>query len=262
MWVNRNLLTILMGICLVTSCGLDNLNDPILVTDVEDEFYIEMWEALSPSQRTLYLQIRTIQNDTCLNTTINTTLLKLGNELALEVNGINQPEDCLEGLAPAKGEEVVGALHEGSYNLEINLQNTVFNAGQLEINQNRYFLNMDTENGINIPSSVLLRVPENSFWGYIDYGPNELDALAFIESLEQFATRPNLSIGYYGYYTVKNDPNDWIEITNQPNSNRLASFLLTYEDENEATIKDLIEGFRSANPSLNVNVKNYQGLDW
>jgi hypothetical protein len=262
MWVNRNLLAIVMGICLVTSCGLDDLNDPILVTNVEDEFYIEMWEDLSPSNRTLSLRVRTIQDDTCLNTTINTTLLKLGNELILEVNGINEPEDCLEGMAPAKGEEVVGTLSAGLYKMEINLQNTVFNAGQLETNQNRYFLNMETENGINIPSSVLLRVPDNSFWGYIDYGPNELDALAFIESLEEVATRPNLSIGYYGYYTVKNDPNDWIEITNRPNSNRLVSFLLVYEEENESTIKNMIADFRSNNSSLGLSVKNYQGLEW
>ena len=45
----------------LTSCKLDNLEDIVVVADVEDEFYLDMWEELNPDASKLQFRIATIK---------------------------------------------------------------------------------------------------------------------------------------------------------------------------------------------------------
>ena len=260
MWLKRINWFCLGLLLFASACELESLDDPVVVTDVEDEFYVDMWEELNANQRNLFFNIRTIENETCLNTTIATVFSKLGNELTLELNGIETPEDCLEGEAPALGSENAGQLSAGPYKIAINLQNTIFNSGQLDINQSRYLLNLETENGIKILRSVLLRVPENLLWGYIAYKQESQTSIAesFMTDLRTLTREISLPIGYYGYFTInQNAPQ--IQVSDSPNSEYLIPFFYSYDAEMEESIQNIVTEFRANNPDPEIALFNYKG---
>ncbi|MCI5082205.1 MAG: hypothetical protein MRY78_10940 [Saprospiraceae bacterium] len=256
----RYLPLIAVVILFLSGCQLESLNDPVLVTDVEDEFYVDMWESLSPSQRTLSFRIRTIENEPCLNSTVNAAFAKFGNELTLELNGINEA-DCVPGDGPARSEEFAGSLNSGLYKFNLNLQNTVFNAGQLEINQSRYFLDFETENGFNLLHSILLRVPEKSFWGYIDYASNPSAAAQLADNIASRGLPLTLSRGYYGHFTIDDSVNG-IQVTNMPVGDEVLPFIWEYTEGSKAEIQNLIANFRNAHPEATIMVFDDLGQTW
>ena len=78
----------------VEGCQLAKLNDPIIVTDVAEEFYIDLIEDLQSEPRELKFMLSTIQTEPCENYRIQLSTQRNTNRIILSINDIicNRPE--------------------------------------------------------------------------------------------------------------------------------------------------------------------------
>ncbi|MEN0003136.1 MAG: hypothetical protein AAF798_03295 [Bacteroidota bacterium] len=242
--VDHLMLIIALGLILsISACQLESLNDPIVVADIENEFYIDMWETAA-AVNNLQVLVETIEDETCLNAEIEATSLKRPNAIQIQINDILEPDDCIEGAAPATAQLELGNLPVGIYDFSIELKSTIFNNGQFTVTPERYQLEMESEDGIILVRSQLLRIPKETFWGYVNYeaGAEGL-AESFLEDLRTLTIPTNFLRGYYGYFTVNNEVND-VTVTSQPADFTLQSFVHQYERTEQDKIIDLVENYR------------------
>ena len=200
MWVIP-LIIILLG-----SCDIKELEDPIIIADLDDEFELTLWEELYPTGRSLQLLIETIKDEPCQNAQIVNAVFKNGSSFNVTLQDITTPSDCQTGIGPATAVVNLGQINPGVYNLDINLKNTVINEGQLNFSTNRYLIQMKTDNGIKFIRSELYAIPVSFFWGYIAYDAESLkeDAEAIRSQLGLMGEAVALTNGDYGYFQVSN----------------------------------------------------------
>lgn len=253
----------ILAACVITSCNISSLQDAIIVPDVEDEFYVELWENLSgPFGRELVVKFETIKSEKCLNYRIDYQFSKDGNRLKVGLNSLIKPLDCVPGEATVKQDVNAGNLTNGLYTLDINLKNTVNNEGQLVVNEDNYIISIQRENGISLRTKELLRVPDEAIWGYVEYAQknDEVNARKFIEELGVLSgSFSNYRAGYYGYFTI-NTANRAVSVNGQ--SALSTPYLFGYQN-NEAKIKNLLASYRQTYGNrLKINFYNSKGESW
>lgn len=233
---------------LVAGCDFSSLDDPIVISEVEDEFYIDLWENLGPTQeeRNLVVQIESIQTEQCLNYRIDYQFSKDGNRLKIALNNIIKPLDCVTGEATVKSDVNTGYLLNGIYSFNIDLKKTVSNDGQLTVSADSYTLDMQSENGFSMKHEELLRVPDGAIWGYVNYqqAVNESLANKFLEDLKNISQSPTAyRAGYYGHFSIATADRK-ISVNAQPQTSNLKTFLYQYTDQT-AKLKNLLATYRS-----------------
>lgn len=231
----------------VAGCDFSSLKDPIIVTEVEDEFNVDMWENLAPTleERKLIVQIESIKTEKCLNYSIDYQYSKNGNRLKIALNNIIKPLDCVPGEATVKANVNAGSLLNGLYNFNIDLKNTVINNGQLTVLADSYKLNMHSENGFSLKRKELLRVPTDAIWGYVVYQDEGDLAVAnqFLNDLKNISQEPNsYRTGYYGYFTIATADRA-LTLQEQPSNSNSKIFLYQYSDQT-SKLKDLVNQYR------------------
>lgn len=258
-----NYLCCLLMAWAIASCDISSLEDAIIVPDVDDEFYVDMWENLDGlSGRELVIKLESIKSEKCLNYRIDYQFLKDGNRLKIDMNSIIKPLDCVPGEATVKQDVNAGNLLNGLYALDINLKNTINNDGQLVINDDSYVLDMERENGISLRHKELQRVPSNAIWGYVEYAQkaDESNARKFVEELSALSGSFNeYRVGYYGYFTI-NSANRAVSVNGQ--SALSIPYLFKYQN-NEAKVKNLLSSYRqNYGTRLSINFYNAKGENW
>ncbi len=228
----------------MSSCELAKLNDPIIVPDVEDEFYIDWREKLSGSSRSLDFMIRTIKEDQCPDAAIAYDLIRYSFGFQISLNDITSNDHCDAKMEPAAAEISLGRIATGTYQLKIDLKKSVKNEGSLKVNSDHYALSMQTEDGIQVLNNVLYKVPEHTVWGYVNYAnpEDETIAAAFVEETGQLSVEKSFPSGYYGHFRI--GINGQVALPEQPVSARLKTFIFSIPDQREA-LTELIERFRS-----------------
>lgn len=257
-----------MGCCVlllsaIASCDLAEVGDAIIVSDVEDEFYIDMWENLASANgaRELVLKIESIEPANCLNYGIDHRFARAGNRLTVSLNQFIEPTDCLPGEAPVKADVNLGSLPSGNYNVNIDFRNTVENTGQLLVSPESYFLTMKSEDGIVLLREELLRVPEDVIWGYVavQAGADEAVAEAFLADLQAISDEPQaFRSGYYGHFTI-NNLNGEVFIYEQPTDGSATNFLRQYTGT-ASDLKTLVADYRDRHGAeLIIQLFNAEG---
>ena len=227
----------------LVGCKLESLQDPIIVTNVEKEFYINLWEELYPNARNLRIDLQSIKNQDCLNYTIDYKWEANSNQFDLEINDITPPADCLPGIGPANAKIGVGDIDNQIIKMRIGLGDAVINEGQLVVNSEAYTLQMDTEEGIIIPEKVLRRVPNNSVWGFVAYqdSADQMTASDLVIQLSSFGDPIALKEGKYGYFSFLDNK---LLVSGAPETGQVSGFIMAY-DGDEKAIQEVVENFRT-----------------
>jgi hypothetical protein len=230
----------------LSSCELTKLSDPVVVSDVENEYNLKPWEKLSVHNRSFQLHLSTRKNQVCQNAVIDFEFSKTGNRLALSLLEIQAPKDCTPGNDPATAVADAGSLPSGFYELSIDLENTVFNKGQLTVTANRYLVNMESSDGFTLLHEELFRVPEESIWGYITYEETDAEpvAKAFVDDLSQLSTGLNFDKGYYGHFQISDNKNT-VAISGRPPTTRIKQFVFQLQRDRLEDIKRLAGQYRA-----------------
>lgn len=191
---------------LLTGCSLSSLDDHIIVPDVEDEFYLSLWEAFTPQGRILEFRLRTIEDAECANSNIAYDIRQLQGTISLSINEIRQNGECQPGQAPATASPRVGILQGGYYSLEVGLRKTVSSEGQLAVTQEAYNMSLETGGGVVLLDPQLRRIPRESIWGFVSYEGGALKDTAeqLVHDIQGLCEAQALKNGYYGYFTVQN----------------------------------------------------------
>jgi len=229
-----------------SSCELSELSDPIVVSDVEDEFKIIPWERLSPEGRTFEFRLETLAVQDCKSASISHQLNINGNQISLSIREIDAPKDCDPGTDPALGVANAGELSPRFYELTIDLKNTVFNEGQLSVFGDRYVIDMESTEGFEIANRELRRVPEQTIWGYVTYPKNEDQGLAedLLSDIDSISQTRDFTSGHYGYFRINDNSTNKVTIAGHPNTLNLKQFIYQYE-ENLDDLATLVEGYRN-----------------
>ncbi|MFN7117858.1 MAG: hypothetical protein ACK4TA_13745 [Saprospiraceae bacterium] len=253
----------LLPLFVFASCDFSSLKDPIVITEVEDEFDVDMWESLAPTfeERNLVIKIESAKTEKCLNYRIDYQVYKDGNRLKVALNNIIKPLDCVPGETTVKTDVGIGYLPNSLYSFNIDLKNTVFNDGQLIVRSDSYTLDMYSKNGFSLKRGELLRVPEGAIWGYVTYPQNNDESLAnqWVEDLKKISQVPlNYRSGYYGHFTINNLDRK-VTVNEQPLNNNVKTFLYHYTDDANK-LKDLVNRYRqNYGNRLTIRLLNSKG---
>ncbi len=247
----------------LSNCKKDELN-PSVIINVEDDFYVDLFEDISNGENIFKINIKSIKDQDCLNAVIDYTpqILEGEDRIILAINDILEPEICIPGRAPAFTSVPFENIKEKAYNIQINLKDIIINEGSLVINSKEYFLEMSTENGLELVHDRLYKIPKKAIWGYVGYEEENHKMIAenFIKDLEEISSimsiSDNFDIGYYGYFTILEDRS--VLLHQEIEDKFLNSFLFYYDAESQEII-DLIDSYCSSNPEINFHVFNGEG---
>ena len=241
-------------------CNLSSLEDTVVVPDVDDEFYLDIWEALTPQGRFLEFHLRTIANEPCLHTSIDYEFQQTNRELAISINEIVREEGCEAGEAPATATiQSYSPLPGGYYPLFVDLREKVSSDGQVVVTSEAYTINLEDGGGILLLRPELLRIPDESIWGYLSFDDEALETVAetFVADLQSISKIRPLREGYYGYFTVNNK--GALRFPNNIAPNDARTFSYRYDGEREALL-NLLENYRSAyGEALKIKIFNTLG---
>ena len=243
-WV-KNYFLVLTFLTFITACNLDSIDEPFIVAEVEKEFNLDLWEDLRPNGRVLQLIIETIEDEDCTNYTIDYNYLPSSSKFDISILDIVPPADCNEGQAPARTIVDLGRPSAGFHELDIDLKNTVFSYGQISVAENSYKVNMEEEKGIIFLRRELLRVPENTIWGYI--GVQDVSDIqiadSFVAEINDKGLQRTYDSGYYGYYNINLDGQ--VNMDTNFESENLKTFILEY-DGADIDLEELAQTYRNA----------------
>ncbi len=249
----------------VIGCSVES--DTIIVPDVEDEFYIEMRETFKDGARGLQWHLRTIESVGCEDAVINYAFQRRpGQELALTINDIFAPSDCVPADAPATATIDVGPLENGTYALVLALRETVNREGQLIVEDDLITIEVEEGGGIIPLRDALRRIPDGSVWGYVHYkGADSMRPVAaeFVEALQNLTVVQWLPDGHYGHFNSADGGSNITFTGLQTPVNEVITFQRQLKPEQKSELIDLIQNYReSYQDSLELNVFNTAGEEW
>jgi len=253
---------LLLFLFFLSSCELAKVGDPIVVPDVEDEFYIDWRENLTENQRSLNLTIRTIKEEQCPDASIAYDLIRFNLGYRISLNEITANNNCDNKDKPALVEIPLGRVSQGVYQLHIDLKNSVNNEGSLQANEDFYALNMRSEDGIKVLDDVLYKIPQNTVWGYINYkeAGNEASAKELLDELEAMSQENSFSPGYYGHFRIGSTGQ--VAMPGQPISSRLKTFVFVIPDKREEIIQ-LADRYRDQfGETIQLNLYDDKGWNY
>ena len=252
--------TLAVILMIAGGCNLSSLEDTVVVPDVDDEFYLDIWEALTPQGRFLEFRLRTIADEPCLNAAIDYEYRQTNRELSISINEIVREEGCVPGDAPATASfRAYSPLPGGFYPLLVDLRGKVSSDGQLVVTSGAYNISLEEGGGIVLLRPELLRIPENTIWGYVYFGDPVLEtaAVELLDDLQAISKARPLPEGYYGYFRIEGNHN--LKLANGAAPAGALPFSYWYEGEKEALV-NLLEGYRSDyGEGLEVKVFNTLG---
>ena len=262
MFKTRIIFLFLLSVIISSSSCRKNQDDPIIILSVDREFSLSLWENLEPSAAPLEIQLKSIEEQDCLNKTIHTSYDKTGNDLTLTIFEIVAPETCDPGNAPATGLEPIYDIEEGSYGLIIDLQEVVSNVGKLIVSEDDFRVEMNNEVGIKWQQKELSKVPETALWGYLVYDGEAQSAIAvdFINSLQEKGTAFDRADGYFGHFTIENTE---ITAVHKAPTDVNTQLFIQYYDGTLETLNIIVNDFRATAPNgMELHLFDGKGKEW
>ena len=242
------LFALLLGI---TTCKRESLEPTIIVANIEREFSISYVEKFSKTGRHLQFDISTLKEQPCENYYVKTDCLQSSSLLKLNISGIEKNGGCSGNAAIAKGSVISEAFAEGSWPIDVYIQNIIRNPGKLIIQKNSYQLILESSYGITLEQKDLQKIPSGTIWGYIAYKPEyAATARVFLEELKKITRNNLLEDGEYGYFNVQNEQ---IKFKDIPADYSVLP-IIRFQNSNVDLLLNLINTFRKNNP-LNFTIQ-------
>ena len=243
----------------LSACRMDKPIDPIIVADVEREFTVDMLEILDMEGNYLTLQVATIREEDCMNAEIDYRVSQSGQKIGVSLNKIVIPVNCQEGKAPARAGINLGKLTIGNFDFALDLSQTISNTGTLVNGASSYRLQLKTENGIQLLHRELLKIPEQTIWGWISYAEStQSTAAAVLRDLSQLSSERVFEQGYYGHFSLSGDQ---LNIRELPSKQLFLPVLIHLKKESTDQLQAILQHYRSlyTGEQLSIHLTNWRG---
>ena len=258
-----NVFFVLVLVLSLHSCKENPLGPDPLV-DVPTTFNIRLIEQLDTTGSTFSFEVSTLEFQDCIGKTIDYNLSESYSALLVSLNDIITPDECPDGSAPAMTTIPFSNMENRTYSIDINLKNTVKNSGFLHVLPDRYILEMDSENGFQVLSEEVLRVPENAVWGSFAYRSENMSDLAqdFLNQLNDYCVFEPFETGDYGYFYVVSDQNVLIPDQSPQDLPFRRNFLVSCTADHQQ-LSALLEDFRTTyGTDIHIQLTDFQGIEY
>lgn len=209
--LNRFILFIL-SLFIFSGC----LKDPesVTIADLSDVFSLDLSQTLGlEHQFQLDISMQDLQS--CEEVVINSELLTLSDDLILQINSIEKPEDCKGKLSKIYKRHDLNQA-QGIYNFNLSLADVSLDNGFIQISNDEVRIDFGDLKGINIVNNHIRKIPDQTVWGYFKSESNTISASNIEEILFDSNNNINLSSippGNYGYFYLdeasKVNISDW-----------------------------------------------------
>jgi hypothetical protein len=229
------------------------------IPPIDSTISLDLWEELSPNQRTLQLRAATERIYGCSNFSIMYRLSVSTQLIQVDFLGIDLPPICLTALGPATATMNLGSLSNGSYQLILTSNGSV-TGSQLIVSDD--FFKVINPDGIQTKfrRTELLRVPPRTIWGLIGYRNIAMHPLvqSFLDSVQNLgAQRQDFTHGYYGYFEIDQSGNITFPIMIGYPQER--SFIYQYAGDPLA-LRDIVQSYAtSARDSMQIRLYTAKG---
>ena len=139
--------------------------DPIEVIDIEQEFEVFPTQEIGADGSSFYLNIRGMEQDSCLNSILDAEMSMEGNLITVRINGIIKPEFCEEGLQWLEKKFTLPSM-PGNYEIEFLKDEFTSTSGQLIITEQSINLDIENLGGVYVTENSLNILKDNHIWGY------------------------------------------------------------------------------------------------
>ena len=188
-----------VALLIIGGCKRDG-SEQIKVIDIKKEFSIQPWEILKESGSEYGFLIASTEKK-CDGTKIRIVPLVSQSDVSINLQAFINPDSCFNTTDVVRDTTKLGLLSNGSYALQINLKDVVLNSGTLSVSDTKLSVQMQSTDGITIPVTDILRVPQGTIWGTIKYNTDQENLVtAFSDSLKTYAHNFSLVNGNYGYF--------------------------------------------------------------
>ena len=245
------------------ACVTDKTEAPVLDTAIAKEYELDLWETLDNNTRTLQIRANTIQSQNCLNYNIESSISRKGSNFEINLGKPQIPSVCEPGIGTAKSTLDLGIISNGTYNLTVKLGQIVPSTGRLVVSNGSFYLSILNPIGFRITRNNLLRVPDNTIWGYIGYDANASPVVTqFFTDLAGISQNIDLPKGYYGHFNLLES--GVIELGNAPAStDRPIQPILRRFQANEKDLEKLILNYRERHgQSILIRLRNTAGKEY
>ncbi|MDX2067173.1 MAG: hypothetical protein SFV55_02045 [Haliscomenobacter sp.] len=254
---------VLCLLLMMQACNIDKTETPVLDTEVEKEYELDLWENLSNQSRTFLIKANTIKNQDCLNYFIESSINRKGNNIEINLGKPQISSVCERGVGTAKSSLDLGTISNGVYPCTIKLGQIVPSTGRLVVSSGSFFLSMPAPIGFRVLHNTLLRIPDNTIWGYIGYDAAAQPVVVqFFNDLAGISQPNDLPKGYYGYFNFLE--NGSIELDNtQVSTDRPIQPIVRRFSANESDLEKLIQTYRDKyGPSILIRLRNTAGREY
>jgi len=209
--MENNTILKLLFISLIAFCSCESTDpDPIEVISVDQEFEIYPIQKLSVEGSQLFLNIRSLEPDSCINAVLDATYEEMDNAITLDLNGIAYPEMCIEGYEYIQ-KEFLMPFDNGVYSIDFMRNGFTSTSGQIEITENKVELDIENLGGVFVLESSLSLIKEEYAWGFLalrngvnpNLNFNLEEVVSELESISR-GLEP-VPEGTYSYFKIEED---------------------------------------------------------
>ena len=236
----KTILHLFLLLILFVACEPNNL-EPAQAS-LESGILIQPYEEIKDGKRSLVLLSQTEEIYPCMNFSLRAEKVLTDRSFKLTFTGVEEQEICLTALGPASNKIELGSIPNGDYYIELN-NGSVKNKGLLSVTNREIELVFAQQNGIQIVTPKLMRVPENTYWGIIGYHNKEAAGLVaeFTSELKALGAKFNKQApGNYGHYQVNAEGE---MVLPENHGYYFAEPMVFQYEENEIELKELIRSF-------------------
>ncbi len=249
-----NLLLLLVLVYAIQGCRIDEGPNPNNIVQIPGTFEVRFHEEIGHFTRSLVLDLNTLRYYECTNYSILTEKEYTDGVLEISLKDVLPPETCLSGNAQAHDTISLGYLIEGEHPIRFIVKSVIENDGILHVQADRYTLEMESEDGLEIRRYELMRLPENLVWGYISYESSLADVVNdFMNELTSITTPAQLLDGDYAWFSwSQGELVEDASVTDPTGSDYVTKvFVRESKPEDEEVLQNLIDSYRSEGLELN-----------
>lgn len=222
-------------IALISSCNKDE--------EPEQTFQyinLEYFEQFTSEGSQILFNLQTIETFPCSNFSLQTSVTKSSNHTDIRITNIDVPDICVTALGPASLQLNIGEFSNvpSLFSIWVNEKRHDFELETTEksikIKEGNHF-----EDNLFFSFDSLLRIPENTVWGYVVNNPESSKNDLWDEILNAFydagAQEMTLDNGNYYFFTVQNQGIIFENVKNQTTTfyfqfeNPMEDLINTYE---------------------------------
>lgn len=227
------------------------INDPAVV-HLDPEFSLDLYEQRDPADGhpTFGLWVETLADCSCSGCAVVAESRVQGTAIAVELMGVQAPQPCSGPPAAARTFIPIGTLAEGEYTILISLRSVVSSSGTLRVEKGRYTLTMTDPQGFMVRNYLLQSMPADLVWGYAlsPDEPSVLLAQQWLSDLKKISSSPNLSPGFYGYFTVSGNGATFFHTSMEPGA--VAQMFVRRLDAPLPLLRNTVEAYRAQSLSV------------